>query len=167
MAPPFFKNVWWAAPESNRDHTSYELVALAFEIAAHQSRLNVPAVRSCAQTNGRFGDCTPEVEYQQPLKPSQRYCLAWRISVRPKHYEQVRIQPIRPLVSLSRQAGRDVPKWTCAVSTKILSARSLPFWSKHANDFYCAVGTSVTSPRWVSTTIFCWFRHPTHQAQGI
>lgn len=46
-------------------------------------------------------------------------CLVWRISVRPKHYEQVRIHPVRPLVSLSRQAERDVPKWTCAVSTKV------------------------------------------------
>lgn len=104
--------------------------------------------------------------YQQPLKRPQRCCLAWRISVRPKRYEQVRIHPVRPLVSLSRQAGRDFPKWTCPVSTKILSARSLPFRPKHANGFYCAVGTSVISPRWVFTTIFCWFRQAHASSAG-
>lgn len=123
-------------------------------------------MRSCAQTNGKSGDCAPALVYQQPLKRSQRCCLAWRISVRPKHYEQVRIHPVRPLVSLSRQAGRDFPKWTCPVSTKILSARSLPFRPKHANGFYCAVGTSVISPRWVFTTIFCWFRQAHASSAG-
>lgn len=37
----------------------------------------------------------------------------------PKHYELLRIHPVRPLVNLSQQTERDVPKWTCAVSTKV------------------------------------------------